>query len=211
MAVVKDAAANLSAINEGARLGYSRPSEAFVIEINVGGELVYIPKDTICLAPEDTEFRRMLGASSADKLPVAGSSVGIGDGKNDQSSARYTWVVAKAMPRDGQGRLFLNFPSRVFRMLMDHLRLIEIAPEDGYVRPPLVPLAMRFEAEELAWHLGLGYLLDTPQRGRGPPADSEIRGGRARPRAAILEDDFGRWPFFSCARRRRGGGGGGQA
>lgn len=148
-----------------------------IIQLNVGGELVAIPHQTTWLAPEDSYFRFLFKKEYSD------------------------------LHKDSSGRLFLNFPPRSFKLILDHLRLIHITHPSDTIKPIAVPAESQYEVEELAWLLGLGDLLTKPQSGKafgtskreGPrPKVVATRGERS----SWLDRFFGR--LESSMARRQG-------
>mmetsp|Transcript_49484 Transcript_49484/g.159789 ORF Transcript_49484/g.159789 Transcript_49484/m.159789 type:complete len:600 (+) Transcript_49484:2380-4179(+) len=130
-----------------------------VVQLNVGGEPVSIAKETLQIAPKGSLLREMFN----DRW----------DGHQHQF--------------DAEGRVFLNFPSRAFKIIADHLRLLHLTPRTALLNPPRVPWELQDEVLELSWLLGVHPLIDGPQWGRG-----ESRGLPPKPRP----------PSRFCGRRR---------
>jgi len=130
-----------------------------VVQLNVGGEPVSIAKETLQIAPKGSLLREMFN----DRW----------DGHQHQF--------------DAEGRVFLNFPPRAFKIIADHLRMLHLTPNTALLNPPRVPWELQDEVLELSWHLGVHPLIDGPQWGRG-----ESRGLPPKPRP----------PSRFCGRRR---------
>merc|ERR1712014_187093 len=100
-----------------------------IIELNVGGQLVDVPRSTLVFSPY---FAKLLAKC---------------DGDSSQ-------------------RIFLNFPPDSFKLLIDQLRLIRSAPPSVHIDPPTVPLVLIPELENMAWCLGIGYILEAAVQGQ---------------------------------------------
>mmetsp|Transcript_29054 Transcript_29054/g.52927 ORF Transcript_29054/g.52927 Transcript_29054/m.52927 type:complete len:780 (+) Transcript_29054:64-2403(+) len=125
-----------------------------LLELNVGGELVVVPRSTLLLAPAGSRLSVFFQA----------------DAKEEREALSY----------DSEGRIFLNFPARSFKVIVDRLRLLHNTPADEVLLPMTANLHGDFkqELEHLAWILGLGPFLTQPQHGRSP--SSRTVGPRTR-------------------------------
>jgi len=137
----------------------STPAE--ILALNIGGENMSIPRATLLLAPEGSLLHSMFGPS---------------------------WADAAKQELDNQGRVFLNFPPKAFKVIADHMRMLHLAPSSEIVDPPMIPRESRKEILDLAWLLGVEGFLLQPQWGRGP----HLRSLSRRPTKA----------WWSCVRRR---------
>lgn len=111
-----------------------------IIEISIGGELfIAVPRGTLRVAPRESLLFSMF----------AGHDSGV------------------LLPRDAQGRVFLDFPARAFKRIVDHLRLLRLAPPERLVQPPAISKAEEQEFRTLAEVLGVAdFLLAGPRPGR---------------------------------------------
>merc|ERR1740129_751117 len=109
-----------------------------ILELNVGGETLSVPRSTLLLAP-------------------AGSRL------NDLFSGN--WSDGGVLHHDCHGRIFLNFPPTGFRLIVNHLRLLHNSSNEDVLAPIVVPRENQHEVEELSWLLGVSSLLNSPQTG----------------------------------------------
>mmetsp|Transcript_25018 Transcript_25018/g.63438 ORF Transcript_25018/g.63438 Transcript_25018/m.63438 type:complete len:828 (-) Transcript_25018:92-2575(-) len=144
-----------------------------VLELSVGGEIIVVPVATLMIAPDGSRLKEMFTAS---------------------------WNAAP-LKRDDRGRIFLNLPPRSFRIILDHLRMVQCTSDQEVVEPPVIPRELRAEVEHLEWHLGVGFLLEQPVYGQ---AVGQARRCGSRPQAIVEEPPLS--PIFGalcCHRRRR--------
>lgn len=102
-----------------------------LLELNVGGKLLTVPRETLLQAPQGSLLH----------------------------SAFATGPEAPAPVRDGEGRIFLNYPPKSFRRIVDHLRLLELAPLGQRLPPAAAPEGEEQELHTLAQLLGVEGLL----------------------------------------------------
>lgn len=144
-----------------------------VLEMNVGGEYVLsVPHATLRMAPAHSLFYSMLRP-------------GLGPQALDTGTCPTDGSVALPPHRlDARGTLFLDVPPEAFRRIVDHLRLLRLAPKDRFVRPPVLEPGDEREFWTLAEMLGLGAFLrkgttrppgGSPRLGFTPPPDHEFR------------------------------------
>lgn len=135
-----------------------------ILELNVGGEYILsVPHATLRMAPSHSVFFAMLRP-------------GLEAQQSDLDCPG-----ALGFPRqrfDAQGRLFLDVPPQAFRRIVDHLRLLRLAPRERVVRPPTLEPVDAQEFWALAEFLGLGAFL---RKGAPRPAKSGPRLGFAPP------------------------------
>lgn len=149
-----------------------------IVQLNVSGDMIDVPLSTLLLAPMNSP----LGVLALRQLKEI---VALGDSHPSP-------VI--------DDRIFLNYPPRSFRTLVDQLRLLHIMPGDALVNPPVVPLEQEVELEQVAWLLRLGHLLkfafygqkSMPSAMLGPrlrrPASSAFTCSRRRPASARIMD-----------------------
>lgn len=120
------------------------PSPSYILQLNVGGDLVDVHRDTMLLAPPGSMLREMFDVG---------------------------WT-GPPLQQDVSGRIFLDFPPASFRTIVNHLRLLRNMSPAERIPPPVVQKQDQREFEELAWLLGVGDLVCQPQPGRadGVPA-----------------------------------------
>lgn len=111
-----------------------------IIDISIGGELILaVPRGTLRVAPRESLLFAMF----------CGQDSGV------------------VLPRDVQGRVFLDFPARAFKRIVDHLRLLRLAPPERLVQPPVISKAEEQEFRTVAEVLGVAeFLLGGPRPGR---------------------------------------------
>ena len=59
--------------------------------------------------------------------------------------------------RDKQNRIFLNYPPAVFKIIVDHFRMIHNASSEDKVFPPRVLWEHKLQIEEVALDLGVRF------------------------------------------------------
>jgi len=126
-----------------------------VLNLNVGGEIMTIARDTLLLAPE-------------------GSLLSDSFGPNFEATARRI---------DDQGRVFLDFPPRSFRLIVSQLQLLRLTPHAEFLNPTVVPETQRREFEDLVWLLGMEEFMLMGQNGKAP-GDPRQLPPRAAPQIA---------------------------
>lgn len=111
-----------------------------IIEFSIGGDLfLAVPRGTLRVAPRESLLYGMF----------CGPDNGL------------------ALPRDAQNRIFLDFPARAFKRIVDHLRLLRLAPPERLVQPPTISKAEEQEFRTLAEVLGVAdFLLGAARLGR---------------------------------------------
>lgn len=117
-----------------------------ILELNVGGKITLsVARATLLIAPPESLFYKMF-SDGWDSPPLT---------------------------TDGNGRIFLDFPPTSFERMVDHLRLLRLAPVEKLMQPPKVPAIEMQEFTALASILGVeDFFLGRARNGR---ADSEIQ------------------------------------
>merc|ERR1712232_1536085 len=69
-----------------------------ILELNVGGKMVVVPRSTLLQAPEESLLHSMFKGA---------------------------WETP-ALPKDESGKIFLNFPPKSFQLIINHLRLMDL-------------------------------------------------------------------------------------
>jgi len=111
-----------------------------VVEMNIGGEfMLQVCKATLLLVPQDSLMYKLFA---------------------NEHSPHFL--------QDANGRIFLDFPPASFKRIVDHLRLLQLAPPDRLVPPPVLSSTEEHEFRILASILGIEeFLMAKPQQGRG--------------------------------------------
>eukprot|EP00928_Gymnodinium_smaydae_P095995 TRINITY_DN8377_c0_g1_i3.p1 TRINITY_DN8377_c0_g1~~TRINITY_DN8377_c0_g1_i3.p1 ORF type:complete len:739 (+),score=115.15 TRINITY_DN8377_c0_g1_i3:57-2219(+) len=130
-----------------------------IMSLNVGGEVVSVNRSTMMLAPTGSLLRAMFEPQS-------------------------TYLSNE----DENSRPFVDMPPAAFKMIVDHLRLIQLTPAGYYVDPLRVSQPdTRRTVEHLAWVLGVDDLvLRRAQAGMSKRQD-------------ILSKRWRWFSLFSCA------------
>lgn len=110
-----------------------------VLTVNVGGEVQTVCRATMLMAPDGSLLKEIF--SEANDMLLA---------------------------MDDDRRPFLDFPSAAFRLIADHMKLLQLTPSGHRLSPLRPPAAERQQVEQLAWILGVDDLvLRGSQVGRG--------------------------------------------
>jgi hypothetical protein len=111
-----------------------------ILELNVGGKVTLsVARATLLVTPSDSLFHQMFSDSwDSPQLVV-----------------------------DTDGRIFLDFPASSFERIVDHLRLLRLAPPHKVLQPPKIPPLELQEFKLLAGLLGVeDFLLAAARNGR---------------------------------------------
>lgn len=110
-----------------------------ILELNVGGKLLMsVSRATLLLAPKESLLHLMFNDS---------------------------WNSPPLLS-DGNGRIFLDYPAKAFERIVDHLRLLRLAPPSKLVNPPNVSSLELQEFMALSNILGIdGFLMKSARYG----------------------------------------------
>lgn len=112
-----------------------------IMDLNIGGKLTMsVARSTMLQAPQKSLLHRMFSDS---------------------------WD-SPALQSDAQGRIFLDFPATSFEYIVDHLRLLSMAPPEMTLQPPVIPPHELPQLKILATILGVhDFILSGSKKGRG--------------------------------------------
>lgn len=164
-------------------------SKALAVMVEAAGRLGR-RRPSICIGEEESEVVTLNVGGDFMEVPVSTLRL------VPEGSFLHKLFTSAAPERGSLDLTFLNLPSRSVRILLNHLRILDLSPWDTLVQPPLVPADQLPELEEVAWLLGLGHFLAYALPGAAS-RDSESFG--QRPRYAVQTGVFGP----CCGRRRR--------
>jgi len=127
-----------------------------MLELIVRGETIVVSVETLMIAPDGSRLKDMLASSSSVEPPE----------RDERGSGLVQPGGFRGPGKRHSGPIHVDAPPRSFRIILDHLGLVQSTSSRKVVQALIIPEELRSDLENLARYLGVAFILEQPLYGR---------------------------------------------